>query len=84
MSSKMRVSVETILILVALFIIWCDINENRLTKGVSASNKVVLDKCKCTGYCYGEIYYIGCLIDEVVHPQNCINLVLILKNAKRA
>src|SRR3989338_7927637 len=79
MSCKKNVAVkritETILIIVALFVFGCSVNDSPVSKGISTSSKDLLNDCKCTQYCYGEIYDTACLINGASNPQNCIDLL---------
>ena len=79
MSCKKNVAVkritETLLIIVALFVFGCSVNDSPVSKGISTSSKDLLNDCKCTQYCYGEIYDTACLINGASNPQNCIDLV---------
>ena len=78
------------LVLVFLFCVLIFINScgESLSKNSFKHSQTtdILDKCKCKQYCLGEVYDLGCLFREAVHPQNCVDFEGILiahKNSYR-
>ena len=62
-------------ILSSVFIIQGCGNGDLISKSMLGSSRDILNQCRCSQYCYGEIYPIGCLYSSSVEPQNCIDFV---------